>query len=98
MAQKIIWTQQAELTFNHVIAYLQENWSSKEIEKFIVATEEAILLIGRFPKLFRRSSKAGIHEVLITPHNLLVYKITHEAIYLITFWDTRQNPKKKPVK
>jgi len=45
--------------------------------------------------MFRETNIANVHEALVTPHNLLIYKIYPKRIDLITFWDTRQNPKKK---
>jgi hypothetical protein len=46
--------------------------------------------------MFRRSTKMNIHQVLITKHNLLFYRILENKIELLTFFDTRQNPVKKP--
>ncbi len=45
--------------------------------------------------MFRKTNKKNVREALVTEHNLLVYKIYPDHISLITFWDTRQNPKKK---
>ena len=95
MAKEIIWTPQAERTFAKVIKYLEEEWTEKEVEKFIVATENVKVHISQRPEMFRKSSKEGIHEALVTKHNLLLYKIKEKTIDLITFWDTRQHPKKK---
>ncbi len=45
--------------------------------------------------MFRKAHELEIHEAVITPHNLLIYKIYPTHIDLITFWDTRQDPVKK---
>lgn len=95
MAKKIIWTPQAEESFKKVLIYLRANWTEKELLFFINKTETTISYISNNPKLFRKSVKMGFHEALITKHNLIIYKITPRTIYLITFWDTRQNPKWK---
>ena len=95
MVKEIIWTPQAQITFNNVIDYLQNKWTEKEIVKFVESTERVIEYISQNPKMFRRTNKINVFEALVTPHNLLIYKVFSGKIYLITFWDTRRNPKKK---
>lgn len=95
MGKKVIWTPQAEESFKKVLSYLKANWTEKELIFFINKTEIIISYIANDPKLFRKSNKKGFHEALITKHNLLIYKIYPKAVYLIAFWDTRQNPKRK---
>lgn len=36
MAYKVIWPPLAEITFENIIKYLEENWTSKQIENLIV--------------------------------------------------------------
>ena len=95
MVKEIKWSQESADTFNKIIDYLETDWSVKEIEKFLASTETVLRLISENPKIFRRTSKKNVHEVLVTPHNLMIYKIIGERIDIITFWDTRMNPKKK---
>ena len=95
MARQIIWLPKAEEKFDEIIAYLQNNWTEKEVSNFIKRTEKVLQLILAFPKLYRRSKRKNIYEAFITKHNLLLYRITRHKIELITFFDTRQHPKKK---
>ena len=97
MAYKVIWSMQAEITFENVIDYLAEYWTNKQIENLIIRTDELIHLISKNPFLFRGSEKQNVHEVLVTKHNLLLYQInnTEKKVELLAFFDTRQNPKKK---
>lgn len=39
MAKVIIWTPEAENTFETIIEFLNRNWTENEIEKFINATD-----------------------------------------------------------
>ncbi|MFM2223981.1 MAG: hypothetical protein RJA07_183 [Bacteroidota bacterium] len=100
MAYKIVWTPLATETFDHVIDYLENRWTKKEIENFITRTEHIISILKINPYAFRKSLKANIHEVLITKHNLLLYQIntTKNIVELLTFFDTRQHPQKKKLK
>lgn len=97
MAYKVIWATEAVDTFDNIINYLSENRSRKEVSKFIDDVEHTVSLLEKNPFLFRGSSKINLHEALITKHNLLLYQISENAkrVELLSFWDTRQNPKKK---
>ncbi len=95
MVKEIKWTEEAEETYGGIIEYLDAKWTEKEIAYFILQTERVLSFISENPVLFRKSDKKHVHEALITPHNLLLYRVKPKHIELITFFDTRQNPKKK---
>ena len=95
MEYQIIWLPKAEERFQDIIEYLEYKWNDKVIADFIEKTETVLRQIQRRPTMFRHSSKMNIHEALITKHNLLLYQIKGSRIELLTFFDTRQNPKNK---
>jgi plasmid stabilization system protein ParE len=95
MEKQIIWTPQAEKSFKQIIDYLEENWTKKEVLNFIKATEDTITYIAKNPKMFRQSFRENLFEAIVTKHNLLIFNIKDTTIDIITFWDTRQHPKKK---
>jgi hypothetical protein len=95
MAKKVIWSKRAITSFDRVIAYLNEDWTEKEILKFVNQTNKIIYLIQSNIVKFKSSEKVDVYEVLITKHNLLIYKDSGDRIELLVFYDTRQNPKKK---
>jgi hypothetical protein len=70
-------------------------WNTNGTTRLFAQTEKVLSQIKQRPTLFRRSAKMNIHEVLITKHNLLIYRINGSKIELLTFFDTRQEPKKK---
>ena len=82
-------------SFDRVIAYLKEDWTEKEILKFVNQTNKILGLIQSDFVKFKRSGKVDLYEVLITKHNLLIYRDNSDRIELLVFYDTRQNPKKK---
>ena len=96
MAKKIIWTPEAEKTYDAIIDYLQEHWGEKEIVNFIKRTNSVVMHIKKHPMLYRSSGKEDVREALITKHNLLLYRVAGNIIYLLLFWDTRKNPASKP--
>ncbi len=95
MAKKIIWSTRAIASFDRIIKYLEKDWTEKEIEKLILKTQKALQQIESGSINFKSSGKKNIHEVLITKHNLLIYRIKKNQIDLLVFYDTRQHPKKK---
>ena len=97
MAFKIIWSPEAEKTFEAIIDYLEKHWTEREIRKFVLSTQKTVSLLQQNPFLFRGSEKATIYEVLVSKHNLLLYQISENSkkVELLSFWDTRQNPLSK---
>ena len=95
MAYQIIWLPKAEERYQEIIDYLQYKWNDKVIKDFVNKTNHKLLQIKKRPKMSRRSAKMDIYEVLITKHNLLLYRIKANKIELLTFFDTRQDPDKK---
>ncbi len=94
---KIIWSPEAQCTFDNIINYLEKNWTEKEIKKFILASDKLIFVLSQNPFLFRKSEKENVYEVLIGKQNLLLYQVVESSkkVELLSFWDTRQNPKSK---
>ncbi len=94
MAKEIRWTPEALARFEIVIDYLEANWTEREVINFVSSTDKVIQLISENPKIFRKL-KLNIYEAIVTPHNILIYKVFPKRIEILTFWDTRQNPRKK---
>lgn len=92
---KVVWMPTAEMRFQKIVEYLIENWGENEIKYFVQKTEITIELISKFPRLFRKSKRKNIYEAVITKHNLMIYQIARNQIEILTFFDTRQHPKKK---
>ncbi len=96
MALKIIWSLEAEETFESVIGYLEEHWSEKEVRNFVRTTNTLVGQIEKFPYQYKSSSFHEMRKAVITKHNSLIYHVNEKAgqIELYTFWDNRKDPKK----
>lgn len=95
MEKEIIWSPRSKWTFARVIEYLEREWTEKEVFNFVAKTEKKLALIGKGNVKFRSAGKNNVYEVLVTKHNLLIYRIAETRIELLRFYDTRQNPRKK---
>jgi plasmid stabilization system protein ParE len=95
MVREIIWSDKAIITYNNIITYLENNWPDRVTNGFVIKVKRTLQLLSTGKIKFRQSSRRKCFEVLITKQNLLVYKIKHDTIELIMFFDTRQHPRKK---
>lgn len=93
---EVIWTSRAKITYFKVLDYLEENWTKKEIVKFSIRTEIVISAIKKNPGIFPYSlNYPKIRKAIVDKNNSFFYYIGIEnnKIYLLTFFDNRQNPK-----
>lgn len=95
MELKIEWTPEEVKSFNRVIGFLEEKWTDREVKNFVEKTQKNIHLLSQGQSKFRLVKEPDIHELLITKHNLLIYKHTKDKIIILLIFDTRQHPLKK---
>ena len=96
MVETIVWTQEAEDRFSQVVHYLRVQWTERVAADFVRKTHATLQRIKRFPQV-GRPGKKGTREVLVTKHNLLVYRIQDGMIVVVGFWDTRQHHSRRRI-
>lgn len=95
MAKQISWSPDAKRDYLLILDYLNAHWSQREVLNFIDRTEEILHLIADNPLLFVSSEKKpGVHRCVIVSQVSLFYRIQHETIELLRFWDNRMDPTK----
>lgn len=94
MNYSVKWMPEAEITYAMVIEYLEENWTIKEINNFLDRTDEVVNFIAQNPKQYLYSKKKDVYRAVVTKQISLYYRVNLNAIELLIFWDTRQNPNK----
>jgi len=95
----VIWTVEAEETFNQNINYLLKEWNGAVVIRFIDDTAKAILSIEKNPALYPFiSKKKKIRRCPVVKQVSFVYRADDSNIELITFWNNYQNPKKLKLK
>jgi len=95
MIYQIVWLSHAQERYHEIIGYLEKDWSQKEVKKFVNYTNNVISQIKLNPLLFKKTSKNGLRQAVLTKHNLILYRIVNDQIQLLTIFDTRQNPRNK---
>ncbi len=95
MAYQVIISDEVFSALNAVVLYLENNWSKKDAENFLLIFYERVDTIARNSSIGRKTIKnPAIRKLLITKHNMLYYEITGNQIALLTIFFTVQNPDK----
>jgi plasmid stabilization system protein ParE len=93
MSLPVRWTTEAEESFASIIAHLENNWSEKEIRKFIRKTKDVLKQIAAFPLMYEASqSKPHVRKGFVTKQCSLFYEVRQGTIVLLYFWDNRREP------
>src|SRR4051812_15739312 len=95
MAFQIIWQPPAQKRFHKIVEYLQHKWGDVAVRNFVARVDEVTELLKDNPLMYRASGKAYIRELVLTKHNVLLYRIKANQVEILTIFDTRQHPKKK---
>ncbi len=97
MATVVVWSDQAERTYDANIEYLKDAWTDNEIKKFVLRVEYVILNLLDNPKLYPVSEKnKTVRRVVINKHITLYYryKVSKKIVELASFWNVHQDSKK----
>ena len=93
MSIAIVWSDTAELTFDAIVNYLENSRGEASARKFVRRTNQILKNLSQQPYMFK--SKEIDNDVrigLITSQTSVIYKIHPKHIYLLYFWDNRQQP------
>ncbi|MBS1600897.1 MAG: type II toxin-antitoxin system RelE/ParE family toxin [Bacteroidetes bacterium] len=97
MAIEVNWSDEAKETFEKNINYLQNEWSEKDVIKFIQQTEIIVEWLKKFPLSFPPGLKnKKYRRARLNKYIALFYRFykTKDQVILITFWNIKQNPGK----
>lgn len=92
---KVVWTLEAERSFNAILDYLMLFWTDKEVLAFIDKVDRTIYSIAKQPEMFKVSDfDSQSREGFITKHTTMFYRIFEGSIEIEYFWGNFQNPDK----
>ena len=96
---RIRWTDNALKELAETIAFLETNWTEKELRKLSNALDKTLNLISQNPYIFQSSDfKKNIRRAVILSLNSLYYKIKDQDVEIISFFSNRQSPTKRKLK
>ncbi|XOV93186.1 MAG: type II toxin-antitoxin system RelE/ParE family toxin [Bacteroidota bacterium] len=94
---KILWTKKAQTRFQEIISYILTEFGEKPSISFKDKVFDFLELLERFPQLGTLEVvDKNIYGFQISKQTKIFYRINKDHISLLTLFDTRQDPKKKP--
>lgn len=93
--RKITWNKEAKSDYFENIDFLFENWSEKEVQKFIDEVRHVENLLKKGNVDFRETSYRGIKRVVLRKQITLFYKIKSiSEVEFLRFWNNHQDIKR----
>jgi plasmid stabilization system protein ParE len=95
MAYEVIFSEEVFEKLNHIIFYLETNWTKEVAQNFLLTFYDCIDKLAFNPKAGTQTLKdPTIRKFVITKHNTLYYQINNNKIELLTIFFNVQNPNK----
>jgi plasmid stabilization system protein ParE len=97
MVKKIIWNKRGQNTFDDTINYLHDEVSQQSAETFFNIVYDKIDKLVKQPFIGRKvGSTKSVRVINLDKHRQMFYRIVGTTLYISYFFDTRQNPNKRP--
>jgi len=94
MAKQIIWSKRAKEDKINILKYWQiRNKSNVYPIKLNKLMKDAVNWINTNPTVRRKTNYQGIFVKAVRDYQI-IFEEDNTAIYVLTIWDTRQNPEK----
>ena len=77
-----------------IVDYLNSKWAEKTSKKFLNKLKENIDLIQINPELFPISEFEELRKCVVSKQTTVFFIIEKNKIYIVSVFDTRQNPNK----
>ncbi len=87
-------TPRAERNFDSILDYIKQKWGEKTSKEFIQKVDEIFKLLRSYP-LMGQVEKNDIRGFQLSPQTRILYRIRDNKIIILSFFDVRQDPKKK---
>ncbi len=91
---QVFVTLRAERNFYPIVDYIKQKWGDKTTKHFILKVDEIFKLLKKFP-LIGQVEKNDIRGFQLSPQTRILYRIRDNKIIILSFFDVRQDPKKK---
>jgi len=94
---RVLFTKRAEKKYRAIKEYIVNEWGDRVAEAFEQKTIDFIDILADFPEIGTiEALDKQIRGFQLTKQTRVYYRLKNERIIILTFFDVRQNPKKKP--
>jgi plasmid stabilization system protein ParE len=90
----LVFSSRSKTEIKAIVNYLIDKWSVSVSEKFMDKLKVNLDLIQESPELFPKSRRCNYHKCVVIKQVTIFYRFDHHKIYIVSVFDTRQNPKK----
>ena len=95
MSRKIVLSKRASRNLDKLLEYLETKWSKRVKDNFIKKLDKSLLILQERPESSPKSEVVkGLYKCVITKQTTAFYKFDNKNIYIVTIFDTRQDPDK----
>ncbi len=94
---RIVWTKKARKRFGEILDYIQLKFGDTTRRSFITKTKDFTRLLYEFPEMGTLEiPEKNLRGFQLTKQTRVFYRIKKDQIILLTFFDSRQDPRKRP--
>jgi plasmid stabilization system protein ParE len=91
---QVFVTPRAERNFDSIVYHIKQTWGERTAEEFIQRADGVFKLLQKYP-LIGQIELGDIRGFQVSAQTRILYRIRNEKIIILSFFDVRQNPKKK---
>lgn len=92
--KELEFSQRSLFEINSIADYIGNKWSEKSKIKFLTLLNKSFDWIQNNPELFPVSKYEGLRKCVVSKQTSVFFMIEKNIIYIVSVFDTRQNPNK----
>jgi plasmid stabilization system protein ParE len=97
MVTQIKWRKKALSQIKETAAYLETQFSIPTANNFVDSVLKTVEKVSKTPKSYRKAPKSkSVYFVAIDKNRQMFYRVEGKTLIISAFFDTRQNPNKRP--
>ncbi|MBR5393575.1 MAG: type II toxin-antitoxin system RelE/ParE family toxin [Bacteroidaceae bacterium] len=94
---RVEWTDYADMRRDQVADYIRDHFGAKYKNRFINDVRKITKMLRRNPNIgsidpLFADRPVAYRSIIINGLSKMVYRIDDDTIYIVGFWDTRQEP------
>lgn len=95
---RIVWTKKAQKRLGEILDYIQLEFGDNARQSFRTKTKDFTRLLSEFPEIGTLEIKAkNLRGFQLTKQTRVFYRLKDDRIIILTFFDSRQDPKKNHI-
>jgi len=92
MAQKVIWTSEAEENYRSMQDYLLEAWSDEIAERFADEVLGKVDTLETMPFAGKQTGYlSAVRQILAKPYCMIYYTVVQDLVIILNLRDTRKD-------